>query len=335
MTSTAAWRRFLFLWFWCLVLGAVAPGCSAHQSSLPAVPEPKFALNDEAKRLDFDQQSQISAILDEKCGPPLEPRLLGGDHVTASQLDRGRTLFLQFCAACHGVVGNGAGVMAELMTPRPRDFRRAVFKFQSTPYGARPLRVDLVRTIVRGLPGSMMPGFQQFSPAELDAVADYLLTLTRRGELERELALESAVGGELTSDLVDKTVDDILYFWNEAEGQVVQPLSPQPAFTDDRIARGRDAFIARGCSKCHGDDGKGQTAENLRGGLKDYWGHTIRAADLTSGRLKGGREPLDVYRRILGGINGTPMPSFKATLWTEPESIWDLTAYVLSLGRHL
>jgi mono/diheme cytochrome c family protein len=99
------------------------------------------------------------------------------------------------------------------------------------------------------------------------------------------------------------------------------------------VAEGKKAFLSKGCSKCHGDDGRGQTPENLRGDLKDSWGHPTRAADLTSGMLHGGREPVDIYRRIFSGISGTPMPGHKAALAEEPQTIWNLVAYVLYVSN--
>ncbi|OYW20909.1 MAG: hypothetical protein B7Z55_06480, partial [Planctomycetales bacterium 12-60-4] len=69
----------------------------------------------------------------------------------------------------------------------------------------------------------------------------------------------------------------------------------------------------------------GQTADN-RGA--DAWGHQTRAADLTSGMLHGGPRPEDIYLRIYNGINGTPMPGFANALKDEPDTIWDLVAYV-------
>jgi mono/diheme cytochrome c family protein len=170
-----------------------------------------------------------------------------------------------------------------------------VFKFQSTFYGSKPLISDLERTIRHGLDGTTMPPF---------------LTLGSQ-PIARLETLQSA--------------------WEEAPEQVVALASPHPEPTADSIARGRVAFTSRGCAKCHGPDGRGQTEENLRGGLWDYWGEPVRAADLTSGRLKGGHRPEDVYQRIMGGINGTPMPSFRATLNSEPGTVWDLVDFVLQL----
>ena len=64
----------------------------------------------------------------------------------------------------------------------------------------------------------------------------------------------------------------------------------------------------------------------------DAWGNPTKAADLTSGMLRGGTEPMDIYRHIDAGINGTPMPSFRDSLQKEPERIWHLVSYVLKVA---
>jgi mono/diheme cytochrome c family protein len=111
---------------------------------------------------------------------------------------------------------------------------------------------------------------------------------------------------------------------------VILPRTPEPELTEERAARGRELFLKDGigCLKCHGDDGRGRTKENLAGDLRDKWGYPTRAADLTSGFLRGGQEPIDVYRRIMGGINGTPMPAFETAFRDNPDAVWDLVAYV-------
>jgi mono/diheme cytochrome c family protein len=102
-----------------------------------------------------------------------------------------------------------------------------------------------------------------------------------------------------------------------------------PELTPALVEAGKAAFLTKGCSKCHGDDGRGQTRENIG---TDTWGHPTKAADLTSGMLRGGTEPLDLYRHIDAGINGTPMPSFRESLKQEPATIWNLVAYVFALS---
>ena len=63
---------------------------------------------------------------------------------------------------------------------------------------------------------------------------------------------------------------------------------------------------------------------------------TIRPRNLRLGVFRGGRRPLDLYRRIHAGINGTPMPGVgpatpgaKGTL--SEEEIWQIVDYVQSL----
>ena len=58
-------------------------------------------------------------------------------------------------------------------------------------------------------------------------------------------------------------------------------------------------------------------------------GATRSNRDLTSGIYRGGRRPLDLYRRIYSGIKGTPMPPFGTAL--KEEEIWDLVNYAMSL----
>lgn len=55
----------------------------------------------------------------------------------------------------------------------------------------------------------------------------------------------------------------------------------------------------------------------------------IQPRNLRQGIYRGGRRPLDLYRRIYAGINGAPMPETKQTL--KPDQIWNLVDYVMSL----
>ena len=102
-----------------------------------------------------------------------------------------------------------------------------------------------------------------------------------------------------------------------------------PEFKKVNIDEGKKAFLSIGCAKCHGDDGRGMMASNVG---TDAWGNETKAADLTSGMLRGGTEPLDIYRHIDAGINGTPMPSFRDTLKAEPAATWNLVSFVLHVA---
>lgn len=295
------------------------------------IENPEFVSSEEVEKLPPELQPEVRKVLREFVGNWESPIHLTNDgSIKINTLKLGQTVYQKRCVQCHGVSGDGNGPVAATMYPRPRDYRKGVFKFTSTPYGAKPVKEDLIRTVTIGIRGTSMPAFKLLPPEEIKAVVDYVMTLTHRGELEEQIAVVADFEEEVDPDLVkEESVPLILTLWKNAQGSQVVPMSPQPVFTEEHIDRGKSAFLSKGCSKCHGADGRGQTADNLAGNLKDRWGHATRAADLTAGMLHGGQRPIDVYRRIYAGINGTPMPGFATAFQQEPETIWDLVAYVL------
>ena len=104
----------------------------------------------EVAQLNEKLQSQLLDHLTKYCGTAANPKLLGSDENSQPRLLQGELVFNKHCAPCHGASGDGAGKAAEYLDPRPRDYRRGAFKFTSTPYGAKPLRADLVRTVRNG-----------------------------------------------------------------------------------------------------------------------------------------------------------------------------------------
>ena len=292
---------------------------------------PHYLASEEAQELSPELQHAVQTELTTYTGSFLRPKLLEAEGEGQPDLARGQAVYQERCVQCHGVSGDGNGPSGHLMYPRPRDYRKGIFKFTSTPYGYRPLRTDLLRTVRQGIRGTSMPAFHLLHEHDIQSVVDYVLMLARRGELEQQLiglaATEDAIDGELVREDLIPTV---ISRWTDAESAEVLPATPQPRFTLEHAERGKQAFLSKGCSKCHGEDGRGQTADN-RGA--DAWGFQTRAADLTSGMLHGGNRPIDIYRRIHNGINGTPMPSFANALKSEPDTIWDLVAYVLLVSN--
>lgn len=274
-------------------------------------------------------QSAVREQLTQHCGTPTHPKLLGAESDSRDRLIHGAAVYQQRCAPCHGTTGDGAGAAGEFLYPRPRDYRRGIFKFTSTPYGAKPRRSDLVRTIRHGAKGTSMPSFALLSDDDIEAVVDYVLALTHRGELEVLLALEAQNEDEIATERVPEMVEEVLTPWRAAVDQYVEPVSKMPRYSPESIEEGKKAFLSEtaGCFKCHGPDGRAQTTDNLKG-FTDVWGFQTRAADLTSGMFHGGNRPDDIYRRIYSGINGTPMPAFDAKLADQPELFWHLVHYV-------
>ena len=100
--------------------------------------------------------------------------------------------------------------------------------------------------------------------------------------------------------------------------------------TPERLARGKQLYADAECLACHGATGRGDGPSAPT--LKDGHELPIVATDLTRPtRFKNGRRPEDVYRTLVTGLAGTPMPSYADSL--EPEQAWDLVFYVLSLSK--
>jgi hypothetical protein len=79
-------------------------------------------------------------------------------------------------------------------------------------------------------------------------------------------------------------------------------------------------------------NGRGGSLGNVEIG-KDSWGHSAAAADLTSGMFRGGGRPIDIYRRIYSGINGTPMPAFSDVFAKQPDDVWYLVHFIRDTGE--
>lgn len=241
-----------------------------------------------------------------------------GQHVPwehAEMIFVGRDIYAMACIMCHGREGKGdgsvAGTLAPRRAPQPRDFTSSEFKFRSTPSGQLPTSADLLRTITEGVRGSggpltfglrgyrIMPGFNQMPVEQRLELIEYLKSLNPK-------------------------------YWERHEIKTVVVPSPPPA-TPERLARGKQLYADAECLACHGERGRGDGPSAPT--LKDNRNLPIVATDLTRpARFKNGLRPEDVYRTLMTGLAGTPMPSYGDSL--EPEQAWDLVHYVLSLSRN-
>lgn len=146
---------------------------------------------------------------------------------------------------------------------------------------------------------------------------------------------------------VDGTADFIAESWTRAQdpASVITPTVPRVADTAASRANGRLLYLSdkAKCYTCHGSTGRGNggatedfwpkpgsTEKYDERGLHDVWGHVLPPRNLRLGQYRGGRRPVDVFRRIYAGIKGTPMPAFGATVLKD-EEIWDVVNYVMSL----
>jgi mono/diheme cytochrome c family protein len=285
------------------------------------------------------------------CRPAPAPApltLASGEVIPSSVLREGQTRFLQYCAPCHGVAGDGRGPSAAHLRPLPRDFRLGLFKFGGVAAGELPTDEALMRTLRRGLHGTPMRAWD-VPESQRRAILQFLKTLSPRWKEERAGAP------------IDPTPDP----WR---GRAAQAIARGEALYHLN-ARGH-----AGCNACHPSYLSHQALSDLS---QRELGHpltrfspamydasprdsdyplTVDAAgnpltlqkvlppdfllDRTAtvfdvGAKVEGRpytaaeQRVDLYRVIAAGVGGAAMPAWRGAL--PEDSVWALAYYVQSL----
>jgi cytochrome c oxidase cbb3-type subunit I/II len=212
--------------------------------------------------------------------------------------NHGKELYGRYCIFCHGRDGDGRGVSAPYIDPKPRDFTQGVFKCRSTPTGTLPLDSDLFDTISRGVHASGMPSWKPLTRQERADLVAYIKTFSSK-------------------------------FKQEKPGAPVQ-VPPEPPSSPESVKRGAEVFQSMNCGLCHGKEGRGNGPSAAA--LTDSKGNRITPFDLTSGtKLKCGDSDRGIFRDLSTGLDGTPMPSFAEAL--KPDQIWDLIHYIAALRK--
>jgi len=222
-----------------------------------------------------------------------------------------------------------------------------------------------------------MPSFKLLPDLEVESLVEYVKYLSIRGEVERGLlmAVSNLEENQRLIEVPPKpdqlaningVVKDVVDKWMQA-GAAATKIDPRPSMTKEELAKsvqhGRELFYGTiaNCIKCHGDSalGDGQMTdydewakEFINDGkdkkvVREYVSlgmlqpRTIRPRNLRQGVFRGGLRPIDIYWRIMNGIEGTPMPALATNIRKEgdpPEAkklnaaeIWDLVNYVQSL----
>lgn len=210
-------------------------------------------------------------------------------------LARGRNIYLHMCVFCHGEDGNGGGPAMEYLYPWPRDFRKGIFKFRSTPTNTLPLDSDIYKTIIQGVPGTSMPAWgDALSPQDTWALVNMIKNFSPR-------------------------------FRDAAPGKKIKFGKP-PAATEETIARGGKLFKELKCVQCHGESGKGDG--KLAESLKDVWNHAVFVHDITNPAfIKAGYDAKSIYKTLSTGLDGTPMESYSHI---PEEDRWALVHFIRS-----
>jgi mono/diheme cytochrome c family protein len=212
----------------------------------------------------------------------------------------GKRVYEKQCAACHGPDGRGEGEAAYLLYPKPRDFVAGRYLLVST-WDRVPTDTDLYQTISRGMPGSAMPSWGHLSEAERWGLVHYVKSFAKE-PLVVQPATDPKGEGQ--------------------QGTGVIRVPPQPPFTAQARAHALERY-ADACASCHGKTGRGDGTQEQR----DDKGFPTRPRDLTLGVFKGSHDPQDLYRRIVAGMPGSPMPMSD---WAYGDDAWHLVNLVRS-----
>ena len=208
----------------------------------------------------------------------------------------GKALYRRYCVTCHGPHGDGEGENAPHLDPKPRDFTKATFKCRSTPSGSLPTDSDLYETISRGVYNSAMPPWRPLTKQDRADLVAFIKTFSTR--------------------------------FKEEQPTAPMTIPPEPATSPESVQRGAQLYQDMNCWSCHGKEGRanGPSAHTLT----DSKGYPILPFDLTSGmHFKCGDSSQGLFRDLITGLDGTPMPSFADTL--KPDQVWDLVHYIETL----
>jgi mono/diheme cytochrome c family protein len=272
------------------------------------------------------------------CRPDLDvdtsnPEKTPSEDYQSAVLEEGRAAYTTYCAGCHGEQGDGNGPAAGFLSPRPRNFITAQFKFSSTRSGRLPTDEDLKRTIREGLRGSAMPPWPFLTEGTIDSLVSYIKTFSSE--------------------------------WDKPAAPRI-PLVNDPYRADEEqseaIARGEAVYHGfAACWSCHpayvseekindylvqfGGSAREEFPESLyKVDMKiNEAGEATYPPDFHREYVRSGANVDDLYRSIAAGVTGTAMPTWidsialthsDGTVITEPDDLWALAYYVQDLIRH-
>jgi len=242
----------------------------------------------------------------------------GGVYATASDLNRGKSIYTEYCMACHGVKGDGKGVSHKGMDPVPRDFTSGKFKFGNVISGELPTDADLISIIKKGLHGTAMLPWD-LSNEQSRLVIQYIKTFA-----------PAVWEGK------DKVLGKPILITRDPYGL---------AHRDSAIERGKKVYhVVAQCWSCHrAYESKDKisaynkeinnepmnefdvTMYDVKPQDSDYGVKTL-PPDFTWHSVRSAASVEELYVRLAAGVGGTAMPSWKDTL--SDDDIWAVAHYV-------
>ncbi|MDK2980494.1 MAG: cytochrome c oxidase cbb3-type subunit [Chloroflexota bacterium] len=235
----------------------------------------------------FTQTEDIPAIQD----PGDEVAQIYYDQTMpdSASYERGKTIFMQQCAHCHGLAGDSQGWDGAYLNPAPANFHDMLGK-QMTPSA---MGEHLVK-VTFGIHNSAMPTWGEWLPESdrWDAIK-YLMQSFMMGKPAADSVYQE---GEISSEFLLLSSDVYL-----SEGHTINTDNGQPLY-------------AQYCATCHGDTGQGDgpgTVDNASKGPAPFPANMSEAY---------------IYWRIWEGVPDSMMYNFKWLL--DDQQTWEITTYM-------
>jgi mono/diheme cytochrome c family protein len=202
---------------------------------------------------------------------------------------RGKRLFLEHCAHCHGLAGDGQGWDGQYLNPKPANFQGMRNK-QMTPEA----QGEHLAKVTFGIKDSAMPIWGEFLPVEQRwDILKYLMGSWMAGQPMTSSVYEN---GEIAANFVLASSDVYI-----SEGHTIS------------VTHGAEVF-AQYCATCHGDQGQGNgpgTQNSASGGPAAYPANMGEAY---------------IYWRVWEGVPNSVMYPFQWLL--SGSDVWDVTVYL-------
>ena len=207
--------------------------------------------------------------------------------------ERGKDVFLQQCAHCHGLAGDGTGWDGAYLNPTPADFRSMAGKTM-TPES----QGEHIAKVTFGIQDTAMPVWGEW------------LTWDQRWDAIKYL-MDSFMTGQPVPDSV---------YTNEIPARFIT-LS-RADWTDEGHVIDTDLgkqFYDQYCATCHGNDGQGNgpgTQGNASG---------------SPAPLPANMEDAYIFWRIWDGVPQSVMPPFRLGYGISDADIWNVMTYTQQL----
>lgn len=247
----------------------------------------------------------------------------GGIVASKSDLNAGKMIYTENCMACHGVEGDGKGVASKGLQVPPRDFTQGKYKFGHVLAGELPHDRDFYKLLEEGLHGTAMLPWD-LSEKQMYQVMQYIKTFS----------METWEGKD-----------------KELGVRIIPTKDPYGlAHKEAAIKRGSEVYhVEAQCQTCHrayisyeefsdlseqayGDPIAFEDMDPLMYQVtpqpSDYGVNTL-PPDFTWHHMRSGYDVEDIYIRLVAGVGGAAMPSWKDVV--SDEDIWALAHYVRSL----